>query len=86
MCQHNCYNQCRLAILSGNTEVRAVGAMRVIVDIQSELLLKLHQLVRLTDLRAFWDFAVRLNDATIFLPRVILCVNLPSQTERKNND
>ena len=26
-----------------------------IIDVQNELLLKLHQLDRLTDLRAFWD-------------------------------
>ena len=36
--------------------------MRVIIDIQNELLLELHQLDRLTDLRAFWDFAVCLNE------------------------
>ena len=36
--------------------------MRVIIDVQNELLLKLHQLDRLTDLRTFWDFAIRLNE------------------------
>ena len=44
-----------------DTEVCAAGAMRVIIDVQNELLLKLHQLDRLTDLSALWDFAVRLN-------------------------
>ena len=33
--------------------------MRVVIDIQNELLLKLHQLDRLTNLSALWDFAVR---------------------------
>ena len=35
--------------------------MWVIIDIQNELLLKLHQLNGLTNLSALWDFAVRLN-------------------------
>ena len=36
--------------------------MRVVIDIQNELLLKLHQLNGLSNLRAFWDFAVCLNE------------------------
>ena len=42
--------------------MHAASAMRVVIDIQNELLLELHQLDRLTDLRTFWDFAVRLNE------------------------
>ena len=38
--------------------------MRVVIDIQNELLLELHQLDRLTDLCAFWNFAIRLNEGT----------------------
>jgi len=38
--------------------------MWVIIDIQNELLLKLHQLNGLIDLRALWDFAIRLNEGT----------------------
>jgi len=36
--------------------------MRVIIDIQNEQLLKLHQLNRLSNMSAFWDFAIRLNE------------------------
>ena len=67
MRQYHCCDQCRLAVLSDNTEVCAAGAMRVVIDIQNELLLELHQLDRLTDLRAFWNFAVRLNEGTNLL-------------------
>ena len=38
--------------------------MWVIIDIQNELLLKLHQLNGLIDLGTLWDFAVRLNEGT----------------------
>ena len=38
--------------------------MWVVIDIQNELLLKLHQLNGLIDLRALWDFAIRLNEGT----------------------
>ena len=65
--QYHCCDQCRLAVLSGNTEVSAAGAMRVVIDIQNELLLKLHQLDGLTNLSAFWDFAIRLNEGTNLL-------------------
>jgi len=58
---HSCYKS-RLAVLSGNAEVCTAGAMWVIIDIQNELLLELHQLYRLTDMSAFWDFAIRLNE------------------------
>ena len=64
MRQHHCCDQCRLTVLSGNTEVLAAGAIRVAIDIQNELLLELHQLDRLTDLCAFWNFAIRLNEGT----------------------
>ena len=64
--RHSC-DKSRLAVLSGNTEVSAAGAMRVVIDIQNELLLKLHQLDRLTNLSAFWDFAIRLNEGTNLL-------------------
>ena len=47
-----------------NAEVCAAGAMRVIMEIQNEPLLELHQLDRLTNLTAFWDFVVRLNEGT----------------------
>ena len=36
--------------------------MRIVIEILNELLLELHQLDRLTDLCAFWDFAIRLNE------------------------
>ena len=72
---HSC-DQCRLAVLSGNTEVCAAGAMRVVIDIQNELLLELHQLDRLTDLRAFRDFAVHLNEGNDFSPRVMTFIQL----------
>ena len=52
--------------------------MRVVIDIQSELLLELHKLNGLTNLRAFWDFAVRFNERYDFSSRVIL--NLPFVT------
>ena len=52
--------------------------MRVVIDIQNELLLELHQLDRLTDLSALWDFAILLNEGNEFSPRVILYVDLPS--------
>ena len=61
MCQYNSYDQCRLYVLSGSAEISAAGPVRGVIDIQNELLLKLHQLNRLTDLHTFWDFAVRLN-------------------------
>ena len=38
------------------------GAMRVVTDIQNEMLLELHQLDRLTNMSAFRDFAIRLNE------------------------
>ena len=40
--------------------------MWVIIDIQNELLLKLHQLNGLTNLSTFWDFAIRLNEGDDF--------------------
>ena len=40
--------------------------MRVIIDIQNEMLLELHQLDRLTNMSAFWDFAIRLNEGDDF--------------------
>ena len=36
--------------------------MRVIIDIQNELLLNLHQLNGLINLGTLWDFAVRLDE------------------------
>ena len=43
--------------------------MMIIIDIQNTLLLKLYQLDRLTDLHAFWDFAILLNKcAHLFVP------------------
>ena len=44
--------------------------MRVIIDIQNELLLKLHKLNGLIDLRALWDFAVRLDEGSDFFTKV----------------
>ena len=41
--------------------------MRVIVNIQNELLLEFHQLYWLADLCAFWYFGVRLNGCADFL-------------------
>ena len=40
--------------------------MRVVINIQNELLLEFHQPNQLTDLCAFWYFAVRLNEGTDF--------------------
>ena len=70
MCQYNSCDQCRLYILSGNAEISAAGPMRVVIDIQNELLLKLHQLEGLTSLGTFWVIAVRLNEDTKFFFRV----------------
>ena len=36
--------------------------MRVVIGIQNELLLELRQRNRLTDLSAFWDFAISVNE------------------------
>jgi len=44
--------------------------MWVIIDIQNELLLRLHQLNGLIDLRALWDFAVRLDEGRDFFNKV----------------
>jgi hypothetical protein len=41
--------------------------VRVIKHIQNEITLKLHQLDRLTNLSAFWDEAVMLNECAYFL-------------------
>ena len=38
--------------------------MRVVIDTQNELLLELHQLDRLTNMSARWDFAIRLDEGT----------------------
>ena len=38
--------------------------MWVIIDIQNELLLRLHQLNGLIDVGTVWDFAVRLDEGT----------------------
>ena len=40
--------------------------MWVVIDIQNKLLLELHQLNGLTNLRAFWDFAITLNEGDDF--------------------
>ena len=40
--------------------------MWVIIDIQNELLLRLHQLNGLIDLGTLWDFAVRLDEGSDF--------------------
>tara|TARA_Y100001933_G_C18887555_1_gene516846 strand:- start:473 stop:640 length:168 start_codon:yes stop_codon:yes gene_type:complete len=55
MGQHHSGNQSRLTILSGNAEVCTVGAIGVVIDIQNELLLKIRQLDRLTNLRFLQD-------------------------------
>ena len=40
--------------------------MWVIIDIQNELLLRLHQLNGLIDVGTVWDFAVRLDEDSAF--------------------
>ena len=44
--------------------------MRVVIDTQNELLLELHQLDLLTNMSAFWDFAVRLDEGSDFFTKV----------------
>ena len=40
--------------------------MWVIIDIQNDLLLRLHQLNGLIDVGTVWDFAVRLDEDSAF--------------------
>ena len=44
--------------------------MWVIIDIQNELLLRLHQLNGMIDLGTLWDFAVRLDEGSDFFTKV----------------
>ena len=60
--QYGC-NHRRLAVLSRHRQISATGAVRVIKYVQNKLALKLHQLDRLTNLSAFWDQAVMLNES-----------------------
>jgi len=45
----------------------SAAAMRVVKHIQNKLALKLHQLDWLTNLSAFWDYTVSLNEYTNLL-------------------
>jgi hypothetical protein len=71
-----------ITILSGNAEIGTAGAMRVVIDVQNKLLLELHQLHRLTNLCAFWYFAISLDKGANFLASRHLCVNLILQQRR----
>ena len=64
--QYGC-DQCGLAVLSRHRQVSAAGAVRVIKYVQSKLALEFHQLDWLTNLSAFWDEAVMLNECAYFL-------------------
>jgi len=44
--------------------------MWVIIDIQNELLLRLHQLNGLIDLGTLWDFVLRLDEGSDFFTTV----------------
>ena len=50
--------------------------MWVVTDVQSKLLLKLHQLVILTDLRALWYKKNASMNVMIFTPWVIYLLSL----------
>ena len=62
------FDLCGLRLPAGSLCTSApAAAMRVVKHIQNKLALKLHQLDRLTNLNAFWDYTVSLNEYTNLL-------------------
>lgn len=57
MYQHDRCNWCGLAVLSDNAQIRTALSMRVVVDVQNELLPEFHYLNLLFNLHTFLDQA-----------------------------
>jgi len=68
----------------GAGQLLLTAPMRIVLYIQNKMFLEFHLLYWLTDLSAFWNFVVRLNeDASFFTACHVLCYPIPAKQRSK---